>query len=130
MGKSKFATEETTATTEASLDAVEPATEQSEAGKKISQAQLGVPKKRVQVEANGIVYSTLCDALVAHNLDKVKDWPAARNALKKEGIYTRMAPSEAVTEENQTPDEVEVTFKLADQDSAPVEQAEMIEQAA
>jgi len=124
---SKF--KENEASAEIENDVTEaPEKTQSEAGKKISEAQRGVSKSRVQVTANGVAYSTLCAALVAHNLDKVKDWPAARNALKKDGTYTRMAPSEAVTEENPTPAEIEVVFALTNQDdaandAAPAEEA-------
>ena len=102
-----------------------PEKEQTEAGKKISAAQRGVSKSRVQVTANGVAHTTLCAALVAHNLDKVKDWPAARNALKKDGTYTRMAPSSEITEENPTPAEIEVVFALVDQN-----EVETVEEAA
>lgn len=63
-------------------------TYKTEAAKKIASAQTGVPKKSVTVKDHaGAEFKTLCDALVAHGLDKVKDWPAARNALKRTGTY-------------------------------------------
>jgi hypothetical protein len=96
---------------------------QSEAGRKISEAQRGVPKNRVHVQVNGgEVFGSLCAALIATNLDKVKDWPAARNALKKEGTYTRMAPASEVIEGEPAPEEIEVTFTLVDA-PAKVEEA-------
>lgn len=116
--KSKFA-ENDSVETEDTAEVV-----QSEAGRKISEAQKGVPKSRIHVTVNGETYSTLCAALTAVNLDKVKDWPAARNALKKEGSYTRMVQLSEVIEGEPAPEEVEVTFVAVEAPAKEVVEAE------
>jgi hypothetical protein len=51
-------------------------------GHKISQAQLGLPKKPVTVKVGDKTYGTLCDALRAHGFNVQGDWIKARKLLK------------------------------------------------
>lgn len=56
-------------------------------GKKISQAQIGVPKRAVTVKVDGTTYRTLCDGLKAIGYDVQNDWVRVRKNLKLSGTY-------------------------------------------
>lgn len=66
----------------------------SEAGAKISAAQMGKPKHPISVEANGIYFRQLTQALVHFGFDKVKDWGGVKkeiNVQNEAGEYVGTA---------------------------------------